>query len=119
MKLKQFLLINRLIDIQNIIEVPSDIVNDEEIMHEYHSIRQNMDNIEIEPINEDDKRTSIEDRAKLTDQLSLHLLTINDLIRKDLKETGVQIPYSELKKLESALQKWVYYSYYQMGKKDD
>lgn len=94
MKLKQFLLINRLIDIKNIIEVPSDIVNDEEIMEEYHSIRQNMDNIEIEPINEDDSPKTWSNDIILTDEVwhsfkSMHKTIFSALVKTDALEEVV------------------------------
>lgn len=92
MKLKQFLAIHHLRALQNIgCDIRGDIFNDEEIMHEYHSIRQNMDNIEIEPINEDDSTKTWSNDIILTDEVwhsfkSIHKTIFAALVKGDALE---------------------------------
>lgn len=104
MKLKQFLLINRLIDIQNIIEVPSDIVNDEEIMEEYHSIRKNMDNIEIEPIEIDSRIDRNIPDWGMVPQIKKNIIQMLHTIEKNVSDNIFSYPhlydvYDELRKI--------------------
>lgn len=104
MKLKQFLLINRLIDIQNIIDAPYDIVDDEQIMEEYHSIRQNMDNIEIEPIEIDSRIDRNIPDGGMVPQIKKNIIHMLHTIEKNVSENIFSYPplydiYDELRKI--------------------